>query len=76
MRIPKFRFFLVLLLLAAVVAGWRGLYPIPLKTAFGGSGEQVTDTSILDKYAVDFSLDADGRLTSTERLDVQFTQYG
>ncbi len=76
MRIPKFRLFLVLLLLAAVVAGWRGVYPVPLKTAFGGNGEQVTDTSILDKYTADFSLNPDGELTATERLDVEFTQYG
>ena len=76
MRIPKFRLFLVLLLLAAVVAGWRGVYPVPLKTAFGGGGEQVTDTSILDNYAVEFELTADGALTSTELLDVEFTQYG
>ncbi|HNE89763.1 MAG: DUF2207 domain-containing protein [Candidatus Nanopelagicales bacterium] len=76
MRIPKFRLFLVLLLLAAVVAGWRGVYPVPLKTAFGGGGEAPTDTSILDNYSAQFTLSPAGVLVSTELLDVEFTQYG
>ena len=76
MRIPKLRLFLVLLLAAAVVAGWFSVFPVPFKDVFGGSGEKVTDTSIIDKYRVDFALESSGQLTSTETLDVEFTQYG
>lgn len=76
MHVPKLRLLLVLLLGVAVFAGWRGIYPIPFKDIFTTAGEQVTDTSILDKYRVDFDLQPDGRLTSTEHLDVQFTSYG
>ena len=75
MRIPMFRLFLVVLLGAAVVAGWLGLFPIPFKDVFGGSAERVSDTSIVDSYRADFVLDPDGKLTSTEVIDVEFTQY-
>jgi len=75
MRVPKLRLFLVLLLAAAVVTGWMGLYPIPFKDVFAGA-EKVTDTSILDRYRADFTLTPDGELTSTEYLDVEFTTYG
>jgi len=76
MRIPKLRLFLVVLLAAAVVAGWFSVYPVPFKNVFSGSAEKVTDTSIVDKYQADFVLEANGQLTSTETLDVEFTQYG
>ncbi|HQR79648.1 MAG TPA: DUF2207 domain-containing protein [Actinomycetota bacterium] len=76
MHVPKLRLLLVILLGLAVFAGWRGMYPIPFKDVFSGGGEKVTDTSILDRYRVDFDLQPDGRLSSTEYLDVQFTSYG
>lgn len=75
MRIPKLRLFLVLLLGAAVVAGWMGLFPVPFKDVFGGSAERVSDTSIVDKYRAEFDLQPDGALRVTELVDVEFTSY-
>lgn len=76
MRIPKLRFFLVLLLGAAIVAGWFGVYPVPFKNVFTGSGGDVADTSIVDNYRAQFILEPDGRLAITEILAVEFTTYG
>lgn len=77
MRIPKFRLFLVLLLTAAVIAGWVGVLTVPFKDVFAGigAGDKVADSSIVDTYRADFRLEPDGRLAITEQLDVAFTTY-
>jgi uncharacterized membrane protein YgcG len=74
MRVPKFRLFLVLLLGAGVVAGWMSVVPVPLKNIFGGNGERVSDTSIVDEYRAKFALDEQGDLRSTEVIAVEFTE--
>ncbi|MEZ5184499.1 MAG: DUF2207 domain-containing protein [Candidatus Nanopelagicales bacterium] len=78
MRIPKLRLFLVLLLAAAVVAGWAGMYPVPFKNVFNGlsSSTGPGDTSIIDRYEADYDLQSDGELAITERIDVDFTTFG
>lgn len=77
MRIPKLRLLLVLLLAAAVIAGWVGVLTVPFKDVFTGSGssDKVADSSVVDVYRADFRLEPDGQLAITEQLDVAFTTY-
>ncbi len=75
MRIPKLRLFLVLLLGAAVLAGWLGALTVPFKEVFEGSGGDVTETSVVDRYQADFDLQANGDLAITETLAVEFNTY-
>ena len=75
MRIPKLRLFLVLMLGAAVLAGWLGVLPVPFKEVFEGTGGDVTETSVVDRYQADFDLRPDGQLAVTETLAVEFNTY-
>lgn len=75
MRVPKFRLFLVVVLGAALLAGWTGALTVPVRDVFE-SGEQVSDTSVVDRYAAEFDLAGDGVLNVTETLDVAFTVLG
>lgn len=72
---PKFRTFLVVLLAAAVGLAWTGRLPVPVKDWFAGLST-TEDTSIVDVYRADFTLESNGNLKSVEKLDVRFTEIG
>lgn len=72
---PKFRLFLVILLAAVVGLGWTGRLPLPVKDWFAGLSTP-EDSSVIESYRVDFALQDSGDLTSTERLNVRFTELG
>ncbi len=72
---PKLRLFLVVLLAGAVALAWTGRLPVPVKDWFQGLSAE-PDSSVVEAYRADFTLQDNGDLEITERLDVRFTEYG